>query len=724
MKKLNLGLFIIVCAVLAASTAFAAGQWSAMPLAEKPSDKASPAAIPPDGLATKGEGFQYVFALAYAPSNPQRAYFGVDTTGVWRSDDGGESWRPMYKGFDATGAVSLAVDPKNPDIVLAAGFYGFERKRSEPYPQRIQGIYRTTDGGNNWKKIRNTGFYRRLGKGTLFAFVPGTGPQGRTSTVFAAGSDEGLLRSDDNGLSWKKVNVRTSQGADIGEIHDIKLLPGTPPQNPTLLAVTESGLFKIQGAQAVRVGKGLPNVGGLSPDERLQLGPMTVAVSPADKNLVLVAAGTAGIWRSIDQGASFTPTSFTGVDYLKNAFLKANITDVALSPVDASVAYARAHLTGLRPFYSTDGGKTWNAAKNTNVDNLLIKEGFYFSSPFAPHPFEAKSALHVSNGREKILSTTDGGESWRYSGRGYSGAAMTSMSFVSANEFYVAITDYGLWHTTDNGHSFVELPLNRLFGSLSVNGMDVRKNANGSTSLLISLGQWIKRGLAFSHNGGKTWEYNDRIITSFGTVFLHPDEYNLMFISGHVSRNGGKSWEQLGNSATGDLLLFAVDKKNNYALYALGERDKKAVLYKSQDQGRTWAQVGVPMYTTRRDVKGMAVSPLGIYAATTNGVQFLASQTAAMPWRRLETFPADPYGSRFATSIAINENNPNEIWVSCRNPGTGKRDGLVKSLDGGKTWQTESTASAPLFTMTKVVINPFDNTVYGGTYSGTYRLRR
>lgn len=723
MKKLISSLFFI-CIMLAASIAFAAGEWEIMPLSEKPSDKANPAAIPPDGLATKGEGFQYVFALAYAPSNPKRAYFGVDTTGVWRSDDGGENWRPMYKGFDANGAVSLAVDPKNPDIVLAAGFYGMERKRSEPYPQRIQGIYRTTDGGNSWKKMYNTGFYRRYGKGTLLAFVPGSEQGAQTNTVFAASSDDGLLRSDDNGLNWKKVYVRLSGGGNIGEIHDIKLLPGTSPHDPVILAVTELGLLKIQGAQAVKIGKGLPDVSKLSQDERAKLGPMSIAVSPADKNLVLVAAGTAGIWRSTDQGASFTVAGFSGVDYLKSAFLKASISDVSLSPVDANIAYARAHLVGLKPMYSTDGGKSWQSAENTNVDNLLIKEGFYFSSPFAPHPFEAKDALHVANGMEKILKTTDGGASWRYSGRGYTGGAMNSMSFLSANEFYLALTDYGLWHSSDNGYSFKQVPLARMFGSLTVESVSARKNANGSVSILVSVGQWFKRGVALSHNGGKTWEYNENVPSNLGIAFLHPSEYNLMFISGHVSRNAGKSWTPLGNTVTGELILYAVDKKNNYTLYALGERNKKAVLYKSQDQGKNWSQIGTALNIQRRDVKALAVSPLGIYAATTGGVLITNPESVAATWKKAENFPADPYGSRFATAIAINERNPNEIWVGCRNPGTGKRDGVVKSLDGGKTWQTESTDSGPLFTVTKIYINPFDNTVYAGSYSGTFRLKK
>ena len=718
-----LGLILFLFVSVNTHAAVTSGRWEPMPLAEKAGAKVTKNAVPADGLATKGEGFQYVFALSYAPSDPQRAYFGVDTTGVWRSDDGGQNWRPMFSGFDAQGSVSVVVDPVNPDIVLAAGFFGFERKRSEPYPNRIQGIYRTTNGGETWQKVYTTGFYRRFGKGTLFAFVPADKPSGNTGTVFAASSDDGLLRSEDNGLTWKKVGVTLATGGDIGEIHDLKLMPGDSGNSPTLLTVTEKGLYAIRGNQAVKIGKGLPDVSGLPPEARAKRGPMTVAVSPANKNVVLIAAGEAGIWRSTNRGDTFSETSFNGFDKLKSTVLSANITDVSLSPVDANIAYARAHLVGLKPMYSNDGGKSWNYTKNSNADNLLIREGFYFSSPFAPHPTEAKTALHASNGREKILQTKDGGESWHYSGRGFSGAALHSMSFAGPGEFYVGLVDYGLWHTSDNGYSFTEIPLNRMFGSQTIGSMDVRKNADNSRTILLSLGQWVKRGLALSHNGGKTWTYNDQVSTGKGTAFLHPEQHNFMLIGGYASTNGGKQWNKIGNTLTGELICFVVDK-NDYTFYAFGEKNKKAVLHKSSDLGKTWAQVSVPMIIPLNDIKDLAVSPLGIFAATTGGIYHVDPKYSAAAWQKLENFPRDAHGSSFASSITINPSDPREIWVSCLNPGTGKGQGLVKSTDGGKTWQTENNSSVPLFTMTKVTINPFDNTVYAGTYFGIYRLKR
>lgn len=699
-------------------------QWAVMPLATKAGPDTAPGAADSDGLATKGEGFQYVFAVTYAPSAPQRAYLGVDTSGVWRSDDGGNNWYPVFFGFDANGAVSVVVDPVNPDIVLAAGFYGFERKRSVAYPNRIQGIYRSTTGGKNWEKVYNTGFYRRYGKGVLFVFVPGEQKGNLTPLVYAASSDDGLLRSFDNGLTWEKTTIRTSDGNTIGEIHDTKMVPGGTALKHSLIAVTEKGIFIITNGEARKIGNGLPSISGLSPEAREKLGPMTVAVSPSDKNLVLVAYGNAGIWRSGDGGETFIPSVFSGAAKLQGAAMTPCITDVALSPVDSRIAYARAHLVGMKPLYSHDSGKSWQFAADANLDKLMPREGFYFSSPFAPHPDDALTALHISNGRERVLKTQDGGVAWRYSGRGYSGAALNSMCFISDTEFYVGLVDYGLWHTKDGGSSFSEILLGRIFGSQTVGAFDVKVNADGLHTILLSLGQWSNRGIAISTNSGKTWNYNDKISTGKGVAFIHPDIQGLYIIGENISSDGGITWNKLGTQYTGNLICYYVDNENSHTLYAIGEYNKKAVIYKSVDIAQTWTQVGDALHIPRNDIKDLSFSPKGIYLATTGGIYYSPGKSTSDSWIKFKNFPSDAHGSQFTTSLAINHKNSDEIWVSCRNPGTGKGQGLIASFDGGSTWEQQDNTNVPLFTITKVIISPFSNTVYAGTYYGIYRFMR
>lgn len=711
-------LFLLAAPLLHPAPATAAGSWSSVPLATKPPADALPADIPPDGLGTRGEGFQYVFSLVYAPSDPSRAYFSVDSTGVWRSDDEGHNWYPIFNGYSAQGGVSLAVDPQDPDIVLAAGMLGYERKRAEPHKQREQGIFRTTDGGLNWQKVYNTGFYRRLGKANLFAFIPPL-PGQSTSVVFAAGSDEGLLRSNDRGVTWNKVKL----DKNIGEIHDMELRPAAPGSEPVLLLITEKGLFRVSGEHAEQIGKGLPTVNGMTIEELEKKGLFTLALTPADPNLVLVAAGENGIWRSTNGGESFTSASFNGVDWWKNHISKSVISDVSLSPVDANVAYARAQLTGLGPMYSNDGGKSWQRAVNTNTNKLILDEGFYFSSPFAPHPNNANMALHVSNGRARILRTDDGGKNWRYSGRGFTGAALERIAFTSKTEAHLAFVDHGLWRTDDNFKSFTEVKsLDRMFGAKSCGSISAKGNI-----ILLSVGQWTKRGIALSKDRGKTWSYNEKFDTLRGrTSIIHPRDDKRMAIGTAITYDGGKNWQALGNAVTGELSLYATvtDKTSGepclFAVHEIGKN--KSQLYESKDFGKTWKALGTQLPFSLPAIRGMDATPDCIYAAVAGGLYVLNLKNQNPAWITLGSVPKDALGRRNLNAVAVSPTNPNDIWIGYTSPGYGRSIGVFRSLDGGNTWKRQGVPDVPLLTIISITPNPFEESVFVGTYFGMYKF--
>ena len=103
-------------------------------------------------------------ALALAPSEPEVVYAGTGEAfirsnvsignGVWRSTDGGETW--THLGLENTGRISrIIVHPTNPDVAYVAALgHGYT-------PQQERGIYKTADGGKNWKQVlhvdKNTG---------------------------------------------------------------------------------------------------------------------------------------------------------------------------------------------------------------------------------------------------------------------------------------------------------------------------------------------------------------------------------------------------------------------------------------------------------------------------------------------------------------------------------------------------------------------------------------
>jgi photosystem II stability/assembly factor-like uncharacterized protein len=109
---------------------------------------------------------QSIGSIALAPSNPNIVWVGTGEAfirsnvslgdGVYKSIDGGKTWKHM--GLEKTGRIGrILIDPANPDVVYAAALgtcYG---------PQQERGVYRTTDGGVTWKRVlfvdENTGVY-------------------------------------------------------------------------------------------------------------------------------------------------------------------------------------------------------------------------------------------------------------------------------------------------------------------------------------------------------------------------------------------------------------------------------------------------------------------------------------------------------------------------------------------------------------------------------------
>ncbi len=175
-------------------------------------------------------------AMAIAPSNPKIIYVGTGVNGVfsditygngvYKSVDGGDTW--THLGLEETRHIArILIDPRNPDIVLLAALgHSFG-------PSAERGVFRSTDGGRTWKKV----LYKDELTGAVdLCFAPGDPKTvyaalwhairkpGQSGTSF--GSTSGIYKSTDEGVTWTQLTGHGLPEGDWGRV-GIAMAPGT-----------------------------------------------------------------------------------------------------------------------------------------------------------------------------------------------------------------------------------------------------------------------------------------------------------------------------------------------------------------------------------------------------------------------------------------------------------------------------------------------------------------
>ncbi len=195
------------------------------------------------GLRDAGQ----IGAVRIDPKNPDRvflavlghAFAGSDIRGVYRTTDGGANWQRVLFLSDSTGAVDLALDPSNPDVLYAAMW----RAQRKPWTiisgsSTEDGIYKSTDGGDHWTHLTKglpTGLV-----GKIALSIPDVMPNRVYALVEAVDTARGVYRSDDAGASWRHLN------------HDFELLHRpwyydritADPKNADVLYVNNEPFFE------------------------------------------------------------------------------------------------------------------------------------------------------------------------------------------------------------------------------------------------------------------------------------------------------------------------------------------------------------------------------------------------------------------------------------------------------------------------------------------------
>ena len=292
---------------------------------------------------------------------PNEYYFGAVGGGVWKTTDGGTTWKPVTDGKIKSSSVgALAVAPSNPDVV----YVGMGETELRGNVMQGDGLYKTTDGGKTWMHmgLENTQSISRIridpnNPDLVYAAVLGH--------PYGPSKDRGVYRSRDGGKTWKKVLYEN----DHAGAEDLSI----DPRNPQIMFATiwdvnrtpwslssggpASHLYKSEDGgdtwKDITRNAGLP--AGID-------GKIGVAVSADSKRIyTIVENENGGIFRSEDGGATWAKVS-DDRNVRQRAFYYSRLT---ADPKDKDVIY----VTNVRFYRSSDGGKTFKSIRQPHGDN-------------------------------------------------------------------------------------------------------------------------------------------------------------------------------------------------------------------------------------------------------------------------------------------------------------------------------------------------------------------
>src|SRR5271166_3684790 len=302
-----------------------------------------------------------VTAITGVPSQPLTFYMGSTGGGVWKTTDAGHNWVNMSDGQIAVGSMgAIEVSLSNPDVVYAGT--GSSKIRSNVSIGR--GLYKSTDAGKTWKFIG----LRDVGQISAIRVNPGNPDMvfvAAQGNPFVSNKERGVYRSTDGGANWKQVlTISDSAGAA-----DLQLAPNNPnivyvcmwhgQRKPwTIISgATEGGIYRSSdgGDTWRKLAGGLPT--GL-------FGRSSVAISASkpERIYALVEAKPgSGLYRSEDEGKSWTPISESR-NLTTRPFYYSTL---GVDPNNSDIVY----VGNEGWFKSTDGGKTFKRAPVPHGDN-------------------------------------------------------------------------------------------------------------------------------------------------------------------------------------------------------------------------------------------------------------------------------------------------------------------------------------------------------------------
>jgi photosystem II stability/assembly factor-like uncharacterized protein len=677
-----------------------------------------------------------ITAIDAVVSNPNRIVIGVATGGVWMSDNGGLTWRPVFDDQDYASIGAVAINQKNPDIIWVGTGEGNTRNSTSIGG----GVYKSVDGGRTWRNmgLENSERIRRI---ALHPDDPGVAYVGALGTLWSPNTERGVYRTTDGGESWERVlYVNDSTGAT-----DVKMDPSNPGK---LFAAMWQFRRWPHHFKSGGPGSGLyvSHDGGASWQRRTEedglpageLGRIAISIAPANPRRVyaLVEAEKSALLRSDDGGVSWAKVN----EEYNVADRPFYYTEIIADPHNPDRLYNMA--TRLR--VSIDGGKSFE--HNAVIDCCAPGNTVHIDNhAFWVNPADPRHLIIGNDGG--IAISRDQGETWRFV-RNLPLAQYYHVAVDNEHPYHVygGLQDNGSWRGpaeiwTDagirnlhwqevgfgDGFDTIPDPDNARAGyAMSQGGFLTRFDLDtGEQKFIRPAPPQPDIALRFNWNAGFEQDPFDAATIYYGSQFLHK------------STDRGLSWSAISSDLTtndpelqtfhssGGLTPDVTAAENHTTIVAVAaSRVERGVLWVGSDDGRVhvtrdggenWARIDerargvspgawVPMIAPSPHDAGTAHLVFDDHRRGNMEPYVYRVEDYGRSWTRLSTEGMSGY----ALSVLQDPVDPELLFV-------GTELGLYVSTDAGASW-TRFKAGVPTVSVMDMAIQERENDLVLGTH--------
>jgi photosystem II stability/assembly factor-like uncharacterized protein len=598
-----------------------------------------------------------------SPARPSTVYAASAAGGVFRSDDGGSSFRPVFDGQASLSIGTLAVDPRNADVVWVGT--GEANSSGDSYPGT--GVYLSTDGGTTW---RHVGLERSEHVGRIV--VDPT----NSSVVYVAAmgsmrvedENRGLYRTTDSGATWQKILYTSTRVGAIDVAVD--------PQNPQNLY---AGLWERMRDDA-EFKKGGPG---------------------------------SGLFRSTDGGATWARAT-QGLPTPSDTSGRVGLTLCAGSPRTLYSIFddTSANFSGV--YRSDDAGVTWRRTGDGGIASIFSSYGWWFGNiRVNPTNPEQVFALGLY-----LARSDDGGASWaKAGGRMHSDHHALFIDPTNPQRLYEG-NDGGFHVSTDGSHTWVgptKMPVTQFY-NIAVDPLDSKKIYGGAQD----------NGTVHTTTGGIS-DWRPIYGGDGFQVIVDPVDTNTVYAesqNGAVGRStdGGRTFSDIAPQATRSNwnTPIRLDPNDHQTIYFGGDQ-----LFRSPDQGATWSAISPDLtngpVATRPGfgtITTFSVAPTDsktIYVGTDDANVWVTRDTGAHWTKITQGLP-----NLWVTSVHADSDNAAAVWVTFSGYDDAPNGRVFYSDTAGASWRPIA-ASLPPVPVNALARSPRGASIlYVGTDTGVF----